>query len=82
MLFRTSNFFYDVDIQLILELKKSFGKYHPVFPKNPYRVVILGHHVDFTFWIQINIGIKGHQVEYCKLKKYISKIFVNFSDII
>ena len=25
----------NVDIQLILELKNSFGKYHPVFPKNP-----------------------------------------------
>ena len=24
-----------VDIQLILEFKTSFGKYHPVFPKNP-----------------------------------------------
>ena len=23
------------DIQLILEFTKSFGKYHPVFPKNP-----------------------------------------------
>ena len=25
----------DVDIQLILEFKKSFVKYHPVCPKNP-----------------------------------------------
>ena len=25
----------DVDIQLILEFKHSFAKYHPVFPKNP-----------------------------------------------
>ena len=24
-----------MDIQLILEFKNSFGKYHPVFPKNP-----------------------------------------------
>ena len=50
MLFRTSSFakivwpvtvlLYDlecVDIQLILEFKNSFGKYHPVFPKNPER---------------------------------------------
>jgi hypothetical protein len=28
-------FLNDVDIQLILELKNSFGKYHPVLPKNP-----------------------------------------------
>ena len=25
----------DVDIQLILEFKNSFGKCHPVFPNNP-----------------------------------------------
>ena len=28
------DFLNDVDIQLILEFN-SFGKYHPVFPKNP-----------------------------------------------
>ena len=28
-------FFNDVSIQLYLEIKESFGKYHPVFPKNP-----------------------------------------------
>ena len=27
----------DVDIQLILELKSCFGKYHLVFSKNPKR---------------------------------------------
>ena len=29
------SFLNDVDIQLILDFKNSFGKYHPVFPKNP-----------------------------------------------
>ena len=29
------SFLNDVDIQLILEFKNSFGKYHPVFSKNP-----------------------------------------------
>ena len=29
------SFLNDGDIQLILEFKKSFGKYYPVFPKNP-----------------------------------------------
>ena len=29
------SFLNDVDIQLILEYKISFGKYHPVCPKNP-----------------------------------------------
>ena len=33
------NFFFliDVDIQLILEFRNSFGKYHPVSLKNPER---------------------------------------------
>ena len=31
------SFLNDVDIQLILEFKNSFGKYHPVFPENPER---------------------------------------------
>ena len=35
----------DNDIQLILEYKNSFGKYHPVFLKNPYREFFLGHSV-------------------------------------
>jgi hypothetical protein len=31
-----ANFFLnDMDIQLILEFKKGFGKYHPVCLKNP-----------------------------------------------
>ena len=30
-----SPFLNDMDIQLILEFRKSFGKYQPVFPKNP-----------------------------------------------
>ena len=28
-------FLNDVDIQLILEFNNSFGKYHPINPKNP-----------------------------------------------
>ena len=28
-------FLNDMDIQLVLEFKNSFWKYHPVFPKNP-----------------------------------------------
>ena len=28
-----------MDIQLILEFKNSFGKYHPVFPKKSLKVV-------------------------------------------
>ena len=27
--------FYDADIKTISEFKDSFGKYYPVFPKNP-----------------------------------------------
>ena len=30
-----------MDIQLILQVKNSFGKYHPVFPKNPLKVCFL-----------------------------------------
>ena len=29
------NFLIDVDIQLIVEFRNCFGKYHPVCPKNP-----------------------------------------------
>ena len=29
------SFLNQVDIQLILYFKNSFGKYHPVFPKSP-----------------------------------------------
>ena len=34
----------NVDTQLILEFKNSFGKYNPVFPRNPLKV-FLGHAV-------------------------------------
>ena len=42
-------FFNDVDIQLILEFKSIFSKYHPVFPKNP-KGRFLGHplHISIT----------------------------------
>jgi hypothetical protein len=33
------SFLNDVDIKLILEFKKSFGKYHPVCLKNPKRMI-------------------------------------------
>ena len=35
MLYDLECYLNDVDIQLILEFKDIFGKYHPVFPKNP-----------------------------------------------
>ena len=34
------SFLNDVDIQLILEIKSSFRKYHPECPKNPLRVFL------------------------------------------
>ena len=36
-------------IQLILEFKNSFGKYHSVFPKNPWRAFFYGHPVYITY---------------------------------
>ena len=36
---------YDMDIQLILQFKNSFGKFSPVCPKTPERA-FLGHPVD------------------------------------
>ena len=48
-------FFYDVDIQLILELKKTFFEN---IIQSFLKILILGHHVNFTLWIQINVDIK------------------------
>ena len=47
LLYDLESYFFlnDVDIQLILEFKNSFGKYHPVCRKNPQRV-FLGHAVE------------------------------------
>ena len=50
------SFLNDVDIQLIVEFKKSFGEYHPVCPKNPERAVF-GTPCIFINIIQIQIMI-------------------------
>ena len=44
---KKSYFSNDVDIQLFLEFKYSFGKYHPVFPKILKR--FLGHAVCIPY---------------------------------
>ena len=41
------SFFNDVDTQLILELKNSFEKYDPVFPKNPYSALFFWHPIYY-----------------------------------
>ena len=69
MLFKTSSFekttgpvtfllydLNDVDIQQILEFKVSFGKYHPVFPKNPSRIIL--RHPVYNFYNDTYLFVK------------------------
>ena len=43
------SFLNDLDIQQILEFKLNFGKYNPVCPKNPQRVLIRTPHTLYIY---------------------------------
>ena len=46
----TNSFLNEVDIQLILDFKNSFGKYHSVFPKNSLKG-FLGRTVHISIYL-------------------------------
>ena len=64
-------FFKNVDIQLILEFKNSFRKYHLLFNKKP-KEFFLGHSVYLSC---IDSIVLGQYSMYCDAVKRVIKIF-------